>query len=539
MIERAVLYARVSSDDRGKDGRNLAGQLEMGREYAQTHGYQIVAELAEDDRGASGAKIDLPELTKVREMAQAGEFDILVVREIDRLSRNLAKQLIVEQELQRAGVRIEYVLGEYPDTPEGNLMKHVRATIAEYEREKINERMSRGRHNKVKAGHVMTHGKTPYGYQLADVDGKHTLVVCEPEARVVRLVFDWYVGGVGGVHKLARKLTEMKVPTRRDIEGQRSGEAVPRSLKKRPFGHWSGETVYVMITNETYAGKWRYANTEATVDVPPIIDRETWELAQERREKNKDVAKRNTKHDYLLRRCVTCGDCGLKMYGRSRSYNTKKGKRCSLYYACPATNKGAYARECNMSKSFRADWVDATVWAWVCDLFTDPELFMRGVRRAQERREEANKPLRDHLTIVDGLLAENRPKYGRLLDLYLSGDFDKDLLTERKARLERTIADLEQERARLVERLEAATLTDEQVETLAAIIREVGEGLDLACADFDKRRWIVERLNLTATLDFDEDGQMVAHVECYAGYDTLSIVSSSSGSGTWSSHSRR
>ena len=47
---RAVLYARVSSDDRGKEGRNLAGQLEMGREYAQERGYAIVAELAEDDR---------------------------------------------------------------------------------------------------------------------------------------------------------------------------------------------------------------------------------------------------------------------------------------------------------------------------------------------------------------------------------------------------------------------------------------------------------------------------------------------------------
>ena len=101
MTQRAVLYARVSGDDRGKDGRNLAGQLEMGREYAREHGYTVVAELAEDDRGASGAAIDLPELTRVRDMAQADEFDVLVVREIDRLSRNLAKQLIVEEELRQ------------------------------------------------------------------------------------------------------------------------------------------------------------------------------------------------------------------------------------------------------------------------------------------------------------------------------------------------------------------------------------------------------------------------------------------------------
>ena len=63
-------------------------------------------------------------------------FDVLVVREIDRLSRNLAKQLIVE-EMKRDVVQIEYVLGEFPDTPEGNFMKQVRASVAEYEREKI------------------------------------------------------------------------------------------------------------------------------------------------------------------------------------------------------------------------------------------------------------------------------------------------------------------------------------------------------------------------------------------------------------------
>jgi len=42
--ERAVLYARVSSDDRSKEGRNLKSQLDMGREYAQGRGYTIITE---------------------------------------------------------------------------------------------------------------------------------------------------------------------------------------------------------------------------------------------------------------------------------------------------------------------------------------------------------------------------------------------------------------------------------------------------------------------------------------------------------------
>ena len=46
MSKRAVLYARVSGDDRDKEGRNLKGQLDMCRDYALEHGWEVVAELA-------------------------------------------------------------------------------------------------------------------------------------------------------------------------------------------------------------------------------------------------------------------------------------------------------------------------------------------------------------------------------------------------------------------------------------------------------------------------------------------------------------
>ena len=110
MPKRAVLYARVSSDDRQVDGRNLAGQLDMCRSYCTEKGYEVVAELKEDERGASGADFDLPKLSQALDMAQAGAFDVLVTRELDRLARGLAKQLYLENEFQRYGARVEYAL---------------------------------------------------------------------------------------------------------------------------------------------------------------------------------------------------------------------------------------------------------------------------------------------------------------------------------------------------------------------------------------------------------------------------------------------
>ena len=97
MAVRAVTYARVSSDDHGKGGLNIAGQVDACRRYAEEKGYTIVAELAEDERGVSGAVMDSPGLDQALEMAAQGEFDVLISREIDRFARSLARQLIMEQ----------------------------------------------------------------------------------------------------------------------------------------------------------------------------------------------------------------------------------------------------------------------------------------------------------------------------------------------------------------------------------------------------------------------------------------------------------
>jgi site-specific DNA recombinase len=532
MTKRAVLYARVSSDDRGKDGRNLAGQLAMGREYAQEHGYTVIAELAEDDRGASGAEIDLPQLTRVRDMARRGEFDVLVVRELDRLSRSLAKQLIIEQELKSAGVVIEYVAGEYPDTPEGRLNKHIKATIAEYEREKIAERSTRGRRLKVKAGHVIVNGRPPYGYSVGEVDSKRMLVIREPEARVVRMIFDWYTvgdseSGPVSMYEIVKRLTAKGIPTRGDTDA--------RTIKRSERGKWHRATVACILHRETYAGVWHYGKSNRSkpedyliaVKVPAIVSRETWQAAQERMKHNKANAKRNTRYNYLLRRRLTCGDCGIKMGCRMARPGKGRGKRLLFYYGCPARRNPDFVQKCPQKSSFRADQVDAAVWDWVKSFLTDPAVLAEGLQAEQEEREEANAPLRNRLAVVDDLLGDNRRQLERLLDLYLSGDFGKEMLTERKTRLETTISALERERAGLAAQVEAQTLTDEQVQTITELAEKVRQKLPSADQSFKARRDLIELLDVQATLTV-EDGEKVAYARCLLGEDTLSIASTNS-----------
>jgi site-specific DNA recombinase len=530
MSKRAVLYARVSGDDRGKEGRNLAGQLEMGREHAQEHAYKVVAELAEDDRGASGYEINLPKLNRAREMAAAGEFDVLVVRELDRLSRNLAKQLVVEEELKRHGVKVEYVLAEYPDTPEGNLQKHVKAVIAEYEREKIKERMVRGRRLKAKAGHVVTHGRAPYGYKLTEVDGKRTLEIYEPEARIVRMIFQWYTKGDDedknlSLIKIAKRLTKMRVPTQGDTDD--------RIAKQREYGEWNRTAIRKMLKRETYAGVFHYGKVKRNngctvknpretwipVEVPAIVSREVWEAAQRQLKENRETARRNLKYEYLLRCRVTCASCGASMCGKTVK---SKGKLYSYYQCAVASGRLDYAHGCNQREWFRADQVDAAVWKWVGAFLTDPSSLRVGLKEYQAEQDRANAPLRERLAIVEDLLADNQRQLERLLELYLIGGFPREVLVERKNRLEDTIRKLEKERKALVAQLETQTLTEEQVESLENFALRVAEGLEHASEDFETQQRVIEMLDVRATLAV-EDSEKVVYLQCVLGEDSLSV----------------
>ena len=525
MTKRAVLYARVSGDDTSKDGRNLAGQLDMCREYAQRQGWQVIAELAEDERGVSGARMDVPELSRALDMAESGSFDVLVVREMDRFARKLAKQLVVEEQFKRAGVGVVYVLEEYDDTPEGRLGKHVRATIAEYEREKTRERTLRGRRRSVMAGNVMLHaGGAPYGYRKIEKDGRAVLEIDDGDAAIVRLIFDWYVAGYT-IRAIARRLTDMQVPTPSD----KVLKSVP---KKRGACQWGPSGVNNILSREAYNGIWYYGKYNnftnmsnpkehhIAVNVPPIIDKAVWEQAQARKVQNKVMAARNTRRDYLLRARLTCGRCGASVGVQAVSLPNAD----YLYYRCNAAKKSeSYVHSCDMPQ-FRADIWDERIWHWVKDTLARPDIIRQQVEAQRAKQNDMRRPIRNQLEVTEQLLMKQRQKLELALDTYLGGDMLRDLLVERTEHLSNSIRALETERAQLLQQLGADLLTDDQIESLEAFAAAVEARLPAADEDFQKRRAIVEMVDLRGKLQM-VDGVQSISLSGHLGESTPLFVS--------------
>ncbi len=136
-VRRAAIYARVSTLDQEPEN-----QLQELRRYVQARGWTAVEYV---DRGISGAKDRRPALDALVTDARRRRFDALVCWRLDRLGRNLKHLITLLDELQALGIAfVSLAEGIDATTPAGKLQMHILGAIAEFERERIRERVMAG-----------------------------------------------------------------------------------------------------------------------------------------------------------------------------------------------------------------------------------------------------------------------------------------------------------------------------------------------------------------------------------------------------------
>src|SRR6266542_3311172 len=131
---RAAIYASVSTFDQEPEN-----QLQEIRRYVEARGWSAVEHV---DRGVSGSTDRRPALDQLLADARRRRFDVVVCWRLDRLGRNLRHLILLLDELHAVGVGF-VTLGEGIDTtsPSGRLVLHVLGAIAEFERERLRERV--------------------------------------------------------------------------------------------------------------------------------------------------------------------------------------------------------------------------------------------------------------------------------------------------------------------------------------------------------------------------------------------------------------
>ena len=457
---RLAIYARVSTEEQ-REGQNIDSQVSELERFSRERAWPIVA-IYKDD-GWSGGMMERPELDRLRDDAQKGMFEAVLINDVDRLARDVAHLGVIKRDLERKGVKVIFRKLPSDTSPTSNLMVNILGSFAEFERELISDRTRRGRRHKVEVRKQYLGGNTAYGYRyipkdrLASTEGILQLV--PPEVTVVRKMFEWVDQEGLSARRVLHRLNERRIPPKNGAQ------------------YWAKSSVLRILKNEMYAGTWHYnkhqccepqnpaaspryrKRTKCSVRQRPkgewiplalpsslqIIPRERWERVQQQLMRNLAFSPRSEKHTYLLKSLVRCGACGARYVG-----DPGKGK---FYYRC-------FAR-CKKLPSIREAVLNDAVKKAIERVMVNPSVILEPLRQldqAEHFEETLKKTTAVDVEQEDKRLAVEEE---RILEAYRTGIISPTQLGLQLEKLKARRSALEVQRSELPQH---DTLPPEQVE---------------------------------------------------------------------------
>ena len=458
--KRAAIYIRVSHKTQEK-GYSLKTQLEGCLSYCQERNYTVSEKhiFRETKTGIIYRERDV--LNAARKAARNGEFDVFVVYDVDRLSRDPIHQLIISDELAQHKVKLESVLREIDDSDEGQIIQFHRGYAGKLEYERLLDRTARGLAARIDSGHLRACGRPLYGYEWKDTTKKKSAYVFSSkvvwadtdgtdwtERDVVAYIFALAKQG-HTLRGIAAILNEKGIPT-------------PNGIGKKL---WLAEKISRIVNNKAYAGIAEVLKKEYTKEpdgtkhvrvrpaserkrlpdgvIPAIVDLETFEAIQVQLKRHRDTATRNNQHtdESLLRYgLVFCGHCGLRMHAKYQ-----KNDYPGVYYQCPS--QGSQYGGCKELPSIKASFLDNEVWKYVCVKINDPAQVEDFVTAQLQSEEPLLQEAESIQRSIDKISQQQNQLLESLLHIdpsYAQPTYDKlNTLAETKRELEQNLTSVD------------------------------------------------------------------------------------------------
>ncbi len=303
---------------------------------------------------------------RVLQAAKERSFDIFLVEEVSRFSRDFLGGLTALGELKALGVTLADTKQGCTDldSSDGQIRIALGLVTSQQETRRLGERSKRGLKGRVLAC-FSAGGQPPYGYKRVpvfserelDADGRAKRIgvrfeIDPIESLIVRRVFAMYIDGASK-HGIAKALNREAVPTRRDGAMYKG---VPVS------GTWSAATIKRILENELYRGVRHWNQTSRTgaklssgkkkqiknpetewvtrADyTPPIVTEDEWTAVNGRLRRDADqyaqAHEANEKRQYLLSGLLRCASCG-----RSFVVGAHRGSPPTPHYRCSFHTRG-------------------------------------------------------------------------------------------------------------------------------------------------------------------------------------------------------
>ena len=311
---KVAIYIRVSTKKQ-LDGYSLDAQETQLKKMCETNGYIIYKVYA--DEGKSGKDTNRPAFQEMMADMREGKFDKILVMKLDRISRSVIDLEVMIKEMQEHDVHFESA-SEKIDTSSSFGMMFVRllAIFAQFERERISERVSDAFEEMVSEGKAIT-GSQPLGYKVEN--GK--VIIDEDKREIIEYIFDTY---------------EKNNSIRRTL--LYTNEKFNLKLRYN--------SLRLLITNPIFYGCYRDNENYCT----GYLTKERWENIQNIINKKKMVKVYGSRI-YLFSGLVIDKCCGTKMSGHYK----KNIHNDTLAYRCP---KYRHSKTCESKSVINEKWLE-------------------------------------------------------------------------------------------------------------------------------------------------------------------------------------
>ena len=504
-----ALYARVSTPHQQLE-RTIASQLQALHHHIEHQGWSLLPEHEYLDEGISGSRLDRPALDRLRDAAQRGEFDAVVILSPDRLARHYAHQWLLVEELDKLQVQLVFLENPFGDSPQGKLLTQMQGMLAEYERTQILERTRRGRLDKARRGRYIPWAYRCYGYRYVPkrYDSPPQVLIDPAQAEVIHQMYRLLIDEQLSCRQIAKHLNETHTPTP-------SGRSVV----------WLPGVVRNILSNRIYIGEARYNYRQSVSpryrkpqsaaapgektgrryrpesewvwsEAPALISRELFDKAQLQLKRNSQLSLRHyqpTSERYLLRGLVSCGECGLSLHGSRQRSTYKQTTYAYLYYVCSGMNPLTRGRvEPCRSRRVRAERLDAVVWHALTELLQHPDVIPRLHQSWVEAHDQQDASLQAQLESLHRRQQRLERQSQRLVDAYQHDIISLEELQQRRQSITNELDQIEQERQRLVRSQQQKLHWQQIIDHAECFGKLLGDNLDLL--SFEERQEVVQCL---------------------------------------------
>ena len=420
-------YVRLSRDDDKRNYVSIENQKLIINQYAADHG-MVIDRWYEDD-GISGYIFDRPGFQQM--MADLDkDIDAVYVKDFSRLGRHNAKVLLLLDEFQERGKHLVVIDDNYDSMDSSDDTIGIKTWFNERYVKDTSKKIKRAIGARQKEGTLIT--RPPFGYQRNEKD-KTILEIVAKEAEYIKQIYDLYLSG-SGYRKIAIYLTEQGAPTPSMIQREREIEE-GRLSKRKVASKWSDAMIKEILDNDFYIGtfrlKKRARNTVHGKDKrvpkeeqcifenhhPAIIDKATFTLVQELKEKRNRTNYRGSRGQWLgseipnpFGSCLFCKDCGSRLTPIKRQTSSRERK----YYICTTYNtKGR--RYCSKAHLIEEDDLMKDVLTYIkmcrnalCEVISTYDLkdFEAEKKTIEEKRQELHIAINERKSQLKVLLTQ-------------------------------------------------------------------------------------------------------------------------------------